>query len=123
MNKEEYEEYKEKYIPLIKNKINIIISTYTDALTALRRDYNANLSFENRSFLNEDNINEYNKSLNNMIELGKKENININNFDTTNKSMREVSFEIVDVILNNMKYNYLNKVKNEFDNPDLSQKE
>ena len=63
MTKEEYSEYKNLYIPLIKEKINIVISTYTDSITALKRDYNANLSLEKRSFLNQQNIDEYNNSL------------------------------------------------------------
>ncbi|MBQ2640063.1 MAG: AAA family ATPase [Bacilli bacterium] len=106
-----YENYKELYIPLINEKINIIIATYTDALTALKRDYNAHLSLEKRTFLNEDNVNEYNKSLLNMKELVLDNNININIFDTTNKNEREISFEVVDTILNDMKNYYLEKIK------------
>jgi len=103
MSDKEYNDYKNLYIPLIKEKIDIIISTYTDSITSLKRDYNANLSLEKRNFLNEDNVNEYNKSLLNMKVLASNENINFNLFDTTNKSMREISFEVVDAILNNMR--------------------
>ena len=46
MSENEYSEYKKLYIPLIKNKIDIVISTYADSLTSLKRDYNANLSLE-----------------------------------------------------------------------------
>ena len=53
MSNEEYTDYKNLYIPLIKEKIDIIISTYTDSLTCLKRNYNANLSLEKRNFLNE----------------------------------------------------------------------
>lgn len=56
MNKEEYNDYKKLYIPKIKKKINIIISTYTDSLTSIKRDYRANLSLEKRNFLNEVNV-------------------------------------------------------------------
>ena len=114
MNKEEYEDYKTLYIPLIKEKINIIISTYTDSITALKRDYNANLSLEKRNFLNETNVDEYNKSLLNMKELSIKENINFNLFDTTEKTQREISFEVIDTILNDMKKEYLKRVNKEF---------
>ena len=72
----EYNEYKKTYLPLIKNNINIIISTYTDALTSLKRDYNANLSLEKRNFLNEQNVLEYNESLINMKKLSNNEKIN-----------------------------------------------
>ena len=114
MSKKEYLDYKKMYIPLIKEKIDIVISTYTDSLTALKRDYNANLSLEKRTFLNEDNINEYNNSLLNMEKLSKKEKINFKLFDTTNKNQREISFEVIDFILEDMKRSLLEKIQKEF---------
>lgn len=114
MSEEEYNDYKKMYLPLIKEKINIVISTYTDSLTALKRDYNANLSLEKRTFLNETNVNEYNKSLLNMKDLANNENINFNLFDTTEKNQREISFEVVNVVLKDMRKNFLDKVKKEF---------
>lgn len=114
MSDEEYNEYKSTYIPLIKEKINIIVSLYTDSLTCLKRDYHANLSLENRTFLNEDNVNEYNKSLLNMEKLSIKENINFKMFDTTNKNQREISFEVIDSILSDMRKYYLSLVIKEF---------
>lgn len=114
MSTEEYSNYKNLYIPLIKEKIDIVVSTYTDSLTCLKRDYNANLSLEKRSFLNEINVDEYNKSLLNMKKLSKKEKINFKLFDTTNKNQREISFEIVDFILEDMRKDLLEKVKKEF---------
>lgn len=114
MSKDNYEKYKCLYIPLIKEKIDIIISTYTDSLTALKRDYSANLSLETRSFLNETNIDEYNKSLLNMQKLSELEKINFRLFDTTNKNQRQVSFDVADYILNDMKNNLLSKARKEF---------
>lgn len=114
MSLKEYKDYKKLYIPLIKEKINIVISTYTDSLTSLKRDYNSNLSLEKRNFLNETNLEEYNKSLFNMKDLASEKNINFYLFDTTDKNQREISFEIVDVILNDMKKVYLDRVKKEF---------
>lgn len=111
----EYEDYKKEYIPLIKEKINIIIGTYTDSLTSLKRDYKANLSLEKRTFLNEENINEYNKALLNIKKISKEESINLYIFDTTNKTEREVSFEVINEILNNMRSYYINKLHEEFD--------
>lgn len=112
MSKEEYGEYKQIYIPLIKEKIDIIISTYTDALTSIKRDYLANLSLEKRNFLNEQNVNEYNNSLLNMRELSKSNGMNFYLFDTTNKSQREISFEVIDAILTSMRGRYLSRVNN-----------
>ena len=111
----EYEDYKKEYIPLIKEKINIIIGTYTDSLTSLKRDYKTNLSLEKRTFLNEENINEYNKALLNIKKISKEESINLYIFDTTNKTEREVSFEVINEILNNMRSYYINKLHEEFD--------
>lgn len=110
----EYDDYKKIYIPLIRDKINIIIGTFTDSITALKRDYNANLSLEKRTFLNQNNVDEYNASLLNMEKLAQKENINFYLFDTTDKDQREISFEVVDVILNDMRNVFINRVKNEF---------
>lgn len=114
MSTQEYDDYKKTYIPLIKEKINIVISTYTDSLTALKRDYNSNLSLEKRNFLNETNIDEYNQSLLNMKKLATKEKINFYLFDTTNKNQRENFFEVIDVILRDMRNFYIEKVKKEF---------
>lgn len=114
MKKEEYTNYKDTYIPLIKNKINVIVSTYTDALTALKRDYNTNLSLETRNFLNNQNIQEYNDALLNMEKLAKKEKINFYMFDTTNRSQREISLEVADVILEDMKKVLIEELIKEF---------
>ena len=109
-NKEEYNDYKKLYIPKIKKKINIIISTYTDSLTSIKRDYRANLSLEKRNFLNEVNVNEYNKSLLNMKEIAKEESINFYMFDTTNKTEREISIEIANTILDDMRKFYITEI-------------
>lgn len=114
VTKEEYDNYINKYTPLIKNKINIILGLYTDSLTSLKRDYSANISLEKRTFLNEKNINEYNNSLVNMKELSSKFNINFHMFDTTNKSEREISFQVLDVILSDMRKQYIDILNKEF---------
>ena len=103
----EYNDYIDKYTKIINNKIDIVIGLYTDSLTSLRRDYTANASLEKRTFLSEDNINEYNNSLMNMKKLSNKENINFYLFDTTNKSERDISFEVLDTILTDMKSKYI----------------
>lgn len=115
MTKKEYENYKKKYLPIIKKDIDLIIATVTDSNTSLKRDYLGNLSLEKRSFLNQQNIDEYNTSLYNISNLTKEENINFNIVDTTNKNQREVSFEVVDIILSSMKDEILKRVKEEFE--------
>ena len=114
VTKEEYDNYIDEYTPIIKNKIDIIIGLYTDSLTSLRRDYTANASLEKRTFLNEGNINEYNDSLMNIKKLSNKENINFYLFDTTNKSERDISFEILDTILTDMRSKYISILNETF---------
>lgn len=108
--KENYDNYIKEYIPIIRNKINIIIGTYTDSLTALKRDYKANLSLEKRSFLSKKNVDEYNSALVNVNKISKNNNINFNMYDTTMKSEREVSFEIIDTILSDMRRVYIEEL-------------
>ena len=109
-NKEDYDELLNEYIPLIKNSIDIVIGTYTDPITALKRDYIANLSLEKRNFLNETNLGEYNRSLLNLESIANKESINFKMFDTTGVSQRETSIDVCETILNDMKIKLLNKV-------------
>lgn len=110
----EYNDYIDKYTKIINNKIDIVIGLYTDSLTSLRRDYTANASLEKRTFLSEDNINEYNNSLMNMKELSNKENINFYLFDTTDKSERDISFEVLDTILTDMRSKYISILNETF---------
>ena len=105
---EEYNNYIKEYVPIIKQKIDIIISTYTDSLTSLKRDYNANLSLEKRNFLNEDNVNEYNASLENTLKMFENK---VYLFDTTNTSQRETSIEVANKILDSYRSRALNEIK------------
>ena len=108
MEKEEYEEYLNTYIPLVNEKIDIVIALKTDAITALKRDYNANLSLEKRNFLNEDNVNEYNASLENTMKMFENK---VYLFDTTNTSQRETSIEVANKILDSYRSRALNEIK------------
>lgn len=114
VGKEEYDAYNSQYVPLIKDNIDIIIATYTDSLTSLQRDYMANLSLEERHFLNEQNVNEYNASLVNMEKLAKEEDINLYRFDTTDCSIRELSIQITNTILDDMRKSYVKQLHLQF---------
>ena len=116
LSKQEYDEFMDKYIEIIKENIDIILATYTDSLTSLTRDYNANLSLETRTFLNEDNINEYNNSLINMSNISKDKDVNMFIFDTTEKNQRQISFEVADTILGDMRKVYVKKLNKKFNN-------
>ena len=92
--------------------IDIIISTYADPLTTLKRDYENSLAIEERHFLNYNNLEEYNNSLLNMYNLIVDNDINIMLYDTSYSNQRDLSFDVSNKILNDMKNKYLVKVKN-----------
>lgn len=115
ISKEEVNNYYDKYIPLIKKKINTVVATYCDSETSMKRDYKANLSLENRNFLNEKNINEYNVSLKNTIELLEKNNYQINFYDAV-KSLEDLEYDITKNILNSMKEFYYKKFIKKYKN-------
>jgi len=52
--------------------------------------------------------------MNIMIHLSNKENINFYLFDTTNKSERDISFEILDTILTDMRSKYISILNETF---------
>ena len=108
MKEDEYKDYLNTYIPLVNEKIDIVIALKTDAITALKRDYNANLSLEKRNFLNEDNVNEYNASLENTLKMFENK---VYLFDTTNTSQRETSIEVAHKILDSYRSRALNEIK------------
>lgn len=56
------------------------------------------------------NADEYNSALVNVNKISKNNNINFNMYDTTTKSEREVSFEIIDVILSDMRRVYIEEL-------------
>ena len=110
---DEYNEFKNEYIPLIKSYINIIIGTFVDSLTSVKRDYKAHLALEKRNFLNEQNVDEYNKSFLNIFELSQNENIDFHKIDSKNekeKTQSEMAIEISNIILDDMRNEFINKL-------------
>ncbi len=111
INKDQYYDYKEQYIPLIKDNINLIIGTYADSLTSIKRDYSIHLSLEKRKHLYESYVNEYNEALFNIKELCNTEGINLHIFDTSNTCEREISFGVSNQILEDMRSDSINNIK------------
>ena len=89
---------------------DIIISTYTDSTSAIKRDYKAHLSLEPRTFLNKKNIDEYNNAFNNTLDMVN----NIYSFDATNESIRDTSIAILNKILADMRVKYLDELNKEW---------
>ena len=48
-----------------------------------------------------------------MSKLSKKEDINFYLFDTTNKNQREISFDVVDTIIKDMRKKYINELNDD----------
>lgn len=48
-----------------------------------------------------------------MKKLAKKEKIKLYLFDTTNKSQRKISFEVIEKILKDMRKKYITRLNNE----------
>ena len=108
MEEAEYQNYLNTYIPLVNEKIDIIIALKTDAITSLKRDYTANLSLEKRNFLNEENVNEYNVSLENTLKMFENKAYV---FDTTKKTQREIAIEVAHQILDNYRKEAILNIK------------
>lgn len=112
--KEEYLNYKKEYIPIIRKYIDTIIGTYTDSVTSLQRDYRANLSLEKRNFLNKENIDEYNNSFDRAIKIAKKNRIDIHKIDTTDRTKEEVSIDTANIVLDDIRKEYINRLTKEY---------
>ncbi len=111
ISESEYDELTEKYQNLSKKMINCLVVTYTDELTSLKRDYNCNLALEERSFMNLENIKEYNDCLNSLYNLFENSVDSLIKCDTTNTDMKSVIIEITNRILDSMRTTYIEEFK------------
>jgi thymidylate kinase len=107
ISEEIYLESKEKYSVISSELIDFLVITYAEPLTSLKRDYNSNLALEKRSFLNVDNLNEYNRSLKDLQELFETSVENSFLLDTTSMSMNDVSIEIAAQLMPAMRKKYI----------------
>lgn len=106
---EEYETYNREYLPIIEELEDFVICTYAKPLDAICRDYTANLSLEERSFLSEEHVKEYNNSMNNV----KTAIDNISIFDTTDKSIKEISIGVANRVVDDMRLKYIENLNKE----------
>lgn len=107
MPKDLYEDARDKYSKLSKQLIDFLVITYADPLISLRRDYESSLALENRSFLNEANLKEYNNSLNDLKELFSESVDSMFLLDTSNVGLNDVSIEATSQILPAMRKRYI----------------
>ena len=115
LEKELYEKTTEKYSESSKKLIDFLVVTYAEALTSLKRDYNSSLALEKRSFLNIDNINEYNNALKDLENLFRKSVEDLVLLDTTTLNMNDASIEIASQIMPAMRKKYIKSFKKKYD--------
>ena len=106
-----YLEAKEKYSKISSKLIDFLVITYADAIVSLKRDYNSSLALEKRTFLNTENINEYNNSLNALQELFNNSMKNFILLDTSYMNMNDVSIDIAEKIMIAMRQKYIDSFK------------
>ena len=114
MEKEEYEEYLNTYVPLVNEKIDVVIALKTDAITSLKRDYNSSLALEKRSFLNNENITEYNDSVKDLKELFENSVNSLILVDTSNINMNDLSIKVACEVMNVMRSKYIESFKKKY---------
>ncbi len=109
-----YEEVRDKYISISKELIDFLVITYADGLTSLKRDYNSSLALEKRNFLNIENIEGFNECLNKLNDLFRKSVDNSLILDTSNINMNEVSTTITENILPVMRKKYIKEINKKY---------
>ena len=114
MEKDLYLSTKEKYLKISKQMIDFLVITYADALTALKRDYNAHLALEKRSFLNETNLQEYNDCLMALKDLWIESVDNLLLLDTSSIKVNDVTIEVSNQILPVMRKKYIKAFKDKY---------
>ena len=101
---------KRKYEAKSKELVDALVVTYADYLTSLRRDYQNSLALEQRRFLNQENIEEYNRCLDNVSDSFKRSVDELIMIDTTSISPRESSLLVASKVLPMMRKRYLRNI-------------
>lgn len=114
MMKEQYFSTRDKFLTISKDLIDFLVITHADPLISLKRDYLSSLALEPRSFLNVNNIGEYNNSLNALQELFSESVDSKTLLDTSNMSMNEVSIEVSSQILTAMRDKYIKFIQQKY---------
>ena len=107
MSEEQYYDARDQFSVISKELIDFLVITYAEPIISLKRDYLSSLALEPRSFLNVDNIEEYNNSLNALQELFSKSVDCMMFFDTSNMSMNDLSIAVTSQMLPVMRKKYI----------------
>ena len=114
MPEDKYLITQDKYSTISKDLIDFLVITYAEPLISLKRDYLSSLALEQRNFLNIDNIEEYNNSLNALKSLFSQSVDSMALLDTSNIDMNDVSIEVTSKILPVMRKKYLKSFKQKY---------
>lgn len=114
MDTKMYNELQSKYKEISKELIDVLVITYADPITSLKRDYNSSLALEKRSFLNIDNITEYNESVKNLKEVFESSVNNLILVDTSNINMNDLSIKVAYEITSIMRSKYIESFKKKY---------
>lgn len=109
-----YKELKEKYSLMSKQLIDSLVITYAEPLISLQRDYNCSLALEKRTFLNIENIEEYNKSLIDLQSYFKESVENLILLDTTKIPINDIGIEIASRIMPAMRKKYIKALNKKY---------
>ena len=115
MTEEQYLATRDKYSKISKQLIDFLVITYADSLVSLRRDYTSSLALEKRSFLNQENIDQYNSCLNSLQGLFADSIDSYILLDTSNIGIKDVSTEVTSQILSTMRKKYIKNFKKKYD--------
>lgn len=111
IDSELFDKLKRKYSTLSREMIDFLVATYADSFVSLKRDYVNSLALEDRSFLNINNIDSYNSSLNELHELFEKSVDSYLFVDTINMSVRDTSLVVCDNVMKSMRKKYIKQFK------------
>lgn len=115
MLEEKYFTARDKYQAISRELIDFLLITYADPIISLKRDYVSSLALEKRSFLNQENIEEYNNCLNALQCLFSESVDSMLLLDTSNIELNDVSIKATSKILPAMRKKYIKAFEQKYD--------
>ncbi len=113
MSNWQYNRARDQYV-VDAQLIDYLVILYADALTALKRDYNAHLSLEQRSFLNEGNLQDFNDALARSEELLFDTVKHVSFMDTAYSNIQNTSTSVASNMMPLIRERYLESFKNKY---------
>lgn len=108
-DKNTYEKLRDTYQDISKNIIDYLLVTTASSSEAIKRDYLSHVSIRPRSFLNEENVNNYNNSLESLNDLLKNSVNTYFKMDTTNTDLKEERVKVIESTAIDLRKKYINK--------------